>query len=71
MTVTPVVLQNGDIDLDTWKYRNISAITDSGYPTAPTSNKNSSYLVTEVHHLKNSSFCFTRSDTDKLDASKV
>jgi len=67
--VTPTILLSDDVDLDTYYYNTISTLTCNDYLSSATENKVSSYLTTEVHHLKNNSFCFTRSDTGKLDAS--
>ena len=69
--VTPVVLLSSDVNLGTYAYNSISSLAEHDYLSVATSNKVSSYVTAEVHHLKNDSFCFTRSDTDKLDGSAV
>ena len=69
--VTPVVLLSSDVNLGTYAYNSISSLAEHDYLSVATSNKVSSYVTVEVHHLKNDSFCFTRSDTDKLDGSAV
>ena len=69
--VTPVVLLSSDVNLGTYAYNSISSLAEHDYLSVATRNKVSSYVTTEVHHMKNDSFCFTRSDTDKLDGSAV
>ena len=69
--MTPVVLLSSDVNLGTYAYNSISSLAEHDYLSVATSNKVSSYVTAEVHHLKNDSFCFTRSDTYKLDGSSV
>lgn len=71
ISLTPTILDSSDVQSTTFKYNDISALSTTSYPEQFVENKNKTYLVNEVHHVKNDSFCFTRSDTDTLDGSKV
>lgn len=72
ISITPTIFNQADINHTSFKYNDISCLISCSYPeTTFDGNKNKPYLITEVHHIKNDSFCFTRSDTDTLDGSKV
>jgi len=71
IAITPVQFDY-NLDIQGGKYRDVSILNARSYPDAPLNNKVSSYITTEVHHIKNSSFCFTKSNTDDLkDISKM
>ena len=69
VSITPVVFNYArDIDAYTGKFNDVSVLSQKDYPDESLSNKVSSYITTEVHHVTNHSFCFTKSDTDRLSS---
>lgn len=65
IAITPVQFKY-ERDISKGKYMPASSLMLYDYPRAPLNNKASSYVTTEVHHVKNGSFCFTKSNTDNL-----
>ena len=45
---------------------NLSSLSAYSYQKRPLSNIASSYVTVELHHMTNSSFCFTKSNTNNL-----
>lgn len=72
ISLTPMQFSyNDDIVLTNEKFKDVSALLDRDYPSKCINNKVSSYITTEIHHIKNSSFCFTKSNTDTLSSNQT
>lgn len=66
VSITPIQF-NPERDMDSLgTFLDISALQSADYPVEAIKNKNSTFVTTEVHHMKNDSFQITRSDTDRL-----
>lgn len=65
ISITPIQFDY-DRDVRSGKFADMSSLSAYCYPDTFLSNKVSSYVTTEVHHVKNGSFCFTKCNTDDL-----
>ena len=70
VSITPMLYHNDDYiqshSSDRVFNGNLSSLSAYSYQKRPLSNIASSYVTVELHHMTNSSFCFTKSNTNNL-----